>query len=67
MVVVAFVILFGPIFEGLAISLMLGASASTVLTLTVVPLVYFLVERGRHSDPIPADWTDRSSETHARP
>ncbi|HEX6198723.1 MAG TPA: efflux RND transporter permease subunit, partial [Thermoanaerobaculia bacterium] len=44
-VVGAFVILFDPIFEGLAISLMFGTLASTVLTLVVVPLVYYLMER----------------------
>jgi multidrug efflux pump subunit AcrB len=46
-VVGAVVILFDPIFQGLAISLMGGAIASTVLTLVVVPLVHFMVER-RH-------------------
>jgi multidrug efflux pump subunit AcrB len=44
-VVGAVVILFDPIFQGLAISLMAGAIASTVLTLLVVPLVHFMVER----------------------
>ena len=44
-VVGAIVILFDPIFQGLAISLMFGALASTALTLGVVPLVYFMVER----------------------
>ncbi|MEZ5022158.1 MAG: efflux RND transporter permease subunit [Chitinophagales bacterium] len=44
-VIGAFVILFDPIFQGLAISLMGGTIASTVLTLLVVPLVYYLVER----------------------
>ena len=43
-VVGAFVILFDPIFQGLAISLMGGAIASTVLTLLVVPLVHFMME-----------------------
>lgn len=45
-VVGAFVILFDPIFQGLAISLMFGTLASTVLTLVVVPVVYYLMERG---------------------
>lgn len=44
-VIGAFVILFDPIFQGLAISLMGGTIASTVLTLLVVPLVYYLTER----------------------
>ncbi len=42
----AFVILFDPIFQGLAVSLMAGAFASTILTLVVVPGLYFLVKRG---------------------
>ncbi|TQD40022.1 efflux RND transporter permease subunit [Haloflavibacter putidus] len=47
-VIGAFVILFDPIFQGLAISLMGGTIASTFLTLLVVPLVYYLVERKKH-------------------
>ncbi|UOB17595.1 efflux RND transporter permease subunit [Abyssalbus ytuae] len=47
-VIGAFVILFDPIFQGLAISLMGGTIASTVLTLLVVPLVYYLIERKKH-------------------
>ncbi|XRE42734.1 Acriflavin resistance protein [Tenacibaculum discolor] len=44
-VIGAFVILFDPIFQGLAISLMGGTITATVLTLLVVPLVYYLIER----------------------
>jgi len=44
-VIGAFVILFDPIFQGLAISLMGGTIVSTVLTLIVVPLVYYMIER----------------------
>ena len=47
-VIGAFVILFDPIFQGLAISLMGGTIASTVLTLLVVPLVYYMIERKNH-------------------
>jgi multidrug efflux pump subunit AcrB len=43
-VIGAFVILFDPIFQGLAISLMGGSIASTALTLLIVPLIYFMVE-----------------------
>jgi multidrug efflux pump subunit AcrB len=46
-VIGAIVILFDPIFEGLAVSLITGALASTVLTLIVVPSVYYLVHRDR--------------------
>lgn len=43
-VIGAIVILFDPIFQGLAISLMGGAIASTALTLVTVPLIYFMVK-----------------------
>ena len=39
------VILFDPIFQGLAISLVFGAIVSTVLTLLVVPLIYYMTEK----------------------
>jgi len=44
-VIGAFVILFDPIFQGLAISLMGGSIVSTILTLLVVPLVYYMIEK----------------------
>ncbi|NND11172.1 MAG: efflux RND transporter permease subunit [Flavobacteriaceae bacterium] len=47
-VIGAFVILFDPIFQGLAISLMGGTIVSTFLTLLVVPLVYYMIERKNH-------------------
>ena len=48
-VIGAFVILFDPIFQGLAISLMGGTIASTFLTLLVVPLVYYMITRKKHN------------------
>jgi len=39
----AFVIVLDPIFQGLAVSLLFGVGASTVLTLFVIPLLYFRV------------------------
>ncbi|NTU93521.1 MAG: efflux RND transporter permease subunit [Chlorobiaceae bacterium] len=39
------VMLFDPIFQGLAISLIWGSVLSTILTLVVVPLVYYLTEK----------------------
>jgi multidrug efflux pump subunit AcrB len=45
-VVGAGVILFDPIFQGLAISLMAGEVASTVLSRMTVPVLYYLSERG---------------------
>ena len=46
-VVGAFVIIFDPIFQGLAIALIAGGVVSTILTLGVVPVVHYLVERRR--------------------
>ncbi len=45
-VVGASVILFDPIFQGLAISLMAGEVASTVLSRMAVPVLYYLSQRG---------------------
>ncbi|MBM3162902.1 MAG: efflux RND transporter permease subunit [Chlorobi bacterium] len=39
------IMLFDPIFQGLAISMIWGGVLSTVLTLVVVPLVYYITER----------------------
>ncbi|NVJ89973.1 MAG: efflux RND transporter permease subunit [Flavobacteriaceae bacterium] len=47
-VIGAFVILFDPIFQGLAISLMGGTIVSTIFTLLVVPLVYYMIEQKKH-------------------
>jgi len=44
-VIGASIILFDPIFQGLAISLVAGAIVSTLLTLVVIPLIYFVVEK----------------------
>lgn len=41
------VILFDPIFQGLAISLMAGEVASTFLSRMAVPILYYLSERGK--------------------
>ncbi len=46
-VVGSFVMIFDPIFQGLAISMMFGAVASTLLTLIAVPLLYYEVFRNR--------------------
>ena len=47
-VIGAVVILFDPIFQGLAISLMGGTIASTFLTLLIVPLIFYMTERKKH-------------------
>ncbi|MFZ0314655.1 MAG: efflux RND transporter permease subunit, partial [Candidatus Korobacteraceae bacterium] len=50
-VVGASVILFDPIFQGLAISLMAGEVASTLLSRMAVPVLYYMVEkRKRHAN-----------------
>ncbi len=52
-VVGASVILFDPIFQGLAISLMAGEVASTVLSRMAVPVLYYLSERKNGHVAIP--------------
>jgi multidrug efflux pump subunit AcrB len=46
-VVGSFVMIFDPIFQGLAIAMMCGAVAATVLTLVAVPLLYYEVYKNR--------------------
>ncbi len=47
LIVGALVILLDPIFQGLAISLIFGIFASTALTLIVIPLLYYMVRKGK--------------------
>lgn len=44
LVVGSFVIVFDPIFQGLAIALMCGEIASTLLSRVTIPILYFLVQ-----------------------
>jgi multidrug efflux pump subunit AcrB len=53
-VVGASVILFDPIFQGLALSLMAGEVASTVLSRMAVPVLYYLSQRKSSTRPLPA-------------
>jgi multidrug efflux pump subunit AcrB len=46
-VIGAIIILFDPIFQGLAISLVFGAIVSTLLTLLVIPLIYYMTEKNK--------------------
>jgi len=46
------VILFDPIFQGLALSLMAGEVASTVLSRIAVPVLYYLSQRGHSLPPL---------------
>ncbi len=63
----AFFILDDPIFNGLAISLIFGISVSTVLTLIVIPVLYYMAYRHRltaitgSDGPGTADATTRPS------
>jgi multidrug efflux pump subunit AcrB len=50
-VVGASVILFDPIFQGLAISLMAGEVASTLLSRMAVPVLYYMVEKHKRHTP----------------
>jgi multidrug efflux pump subunit AcrB len=43
------VILFDPIFQGLAIALMAGEIASLALSRMTVPILYYLIERRERS------------------
>ncbi|OYX27705.1 MAG: multidrug transporter AcrB [Flavobacteriales bacterium 32-35-8] len=54
-VIGASIILFDPIFQGLAISLVAGAIVSTILTLLVVPLIYYITERKKWETKNPSD------------
>ena len=50
----AFFILDDPIFNGLAISLIFGIFVSTLLTLVVIPLLYYVAYRPRNPEGAPA-------------
>jgi multidrug efflux pump subunit AcrB len=49
----AFFILDDPIFNGLAISLLFGIAVSTLLTLVVIPLLYYVAYRNRLAKLVP--------------
>ena len=53
MIVGAAVILFDPIFQGLAISLMAGEVASLLLSRMAVPVLYYMAKRHERSEPVP--------------
>jgi multidrug efflux pump subunit AcrB len=58
-VVGACVILSDPIFQGLAISLIAGAVASTFLSWPTIPVLYYMVHSRRQSGPGPQPNTDQ--------
>ena len=49
----AFFILDDPIFNGLAVSLVFGILVSTLLTLVVIPVLYYALYRKRHESLSP--------------
>jgi multidrug efflux pump subunit AcrB len=51
-VVGASVILFDPIFQGLALSLMAGEVASTVLSRMAVPVLYYISQKRKQTPPL---------------
>ena len=56
-VVGSFVILFDPIFQGLALAMMCGEIASTTLSRITIPILYFMVE----------SWKERRQGRSAKP
>ena len=44
----AFIIIFDPIFQGLALALIGGAIVSTALTLLMVPIIYYMAEHKKY-------------------
>ncbi|MGB8772336.1 MAG: efflux RND transporter permease subunit [Candidatus Korobacteraceae bacterium] len=61
-VVGASVILFDPIFQGLAISLMAGEVASTLLSRMAVPVLYYMVEKRKLPAPPALECAPDASE-----
>ncbi|MFO1172011.1 MAG: efflux RND transporter permease subunit [Hyphomicrobiaceae bacterium] len=57
----AAVILFDPIFQGLAISLLFGLASSTLLTVLVIPAIYVVLRGGRDAKPADAPVAEAAS------
>ena len=55
MVVGSWVILFDPIFQGLAISLMAGEVASLLLSRMAVPVLYYMANRQERTELVPCE------------
>jgi multidrug efflux pump subunit AcrB len=59
----ATVILFDPIFQGLAISLLFGLASSTLLTVLVIPAIYIVLrDDGRPGTPPAQGWAKPPAE-----
>jgi multidrug efflux pump subunit AcrB len=54
-VVGSFVILFDPIFQGLALAMMCGEIASTTLSRVTIPILYYMVESWKEKRKVGAD------------
>ena len=65
LVVGGFVILLDPIFQGLAVSLISGVVVSTVLTLVIIPLLYFMYLKTTGTDAVVAN--ERPASEGERP
>ena len=63
-VVGASVILFDPIFQGLALSLMAGEVASTLLSRMTVPVLYYMVEKRKQPPATTIECAPELSEVH---
>ena len=63
-VVGASVILFDPIFQGLALSLMAGEVASTLLSRMTVPVLYYMVEKRKQPPASTLECAPELSEVH---
>ncbi|NGZ98389.1 MAG: multidrug transporter AcrB [Nitrospira sp. WS110] len=62
----AFVIILDPIFQGLAVSLLFGVGASTLLTLVVIPVLYYHM-MGRSAGPNQAAGREAIGNEDANP
>jgi multidrug efflux pump subunit AcrB len=51
-----------PVFGGLAVSLIFGTFASTILTLLVIPLVYFMYAKGEDKKAGTGDREERGKD-----
>ena len=59
----ALFILDDPIFNGLAISLLFGIAVSTLLTLVVIPLLFYVAYRNKYESDLPPGGSQAASPT----
>ena len=63
----AFVIILDPIFQGLAVSLLFGVGAATLLTLVVIPVLYYTLVGERHVIPPSSDQDQNGQSVNHEP